>query len=186
MKLTYVDFLIVAVLLGAMFLGFRGGVLKKVFNILALLACVVLGIEGMHAVGGALDDIGILNEPGASIAGFALIVVALMTASILLYRKFGKTSMANSSSQFFGAAVGLLEGLLVCSLVLVCLRVFDVPEASTRNGSLLYRPITRFAPRTFDLLHSYFPGASGVGEELSKIFEGLDIHDIVPEVPPKP
>jgi uncharacterized membrane protein required for colicin V production len=186
MKLSYVDLLIVFALLGAMFLGYRGGVLKKIFNILALLACVVLGIEGMHAVGGVLNDIGILDGPGATIAGFALIVAALMTGFILLYRKFGKTSIANSSSQFFGAAVGFIEGLMLCSLFLVCLRVFDVPQASTRNGSMLYRPVTRFAPRTFDLLHSYFPGASDVGKELSKLFETLDIHDIVPEVPPKP
>jgi uncharacterized membrane protein required for colicin V production len=109
--------------------------------------------------------------------GFAAVVIAVMIVTILLYRRFGGTAMANSSSQFFGVLFGLLEGAIVISLVLLMLRLFGTPDRETRTASLLYRPLVNFVPKMFDLLQAYLPGASGFRTELSKTFEHYDIFE---------
>ncbi len=179
MKFSYIDlFLYGGVVLSA-YLGYRGGFTKKVFNLLALLGSIVIATQLMEPVGNGLIATGIFGDHLSYILGFALVVAAIMTLTITVYRRFGSTAVVKSSSQMFGVLLGVIEGCLLISLLLLALKVFDWPEKDTRSDSLLYKPLVNFAPKTLDVLRSYLPGAGEFREELLKTFKDVDIFDTI-------
>ncbi len=186
MKFSYIDIFLYGGLVVAAYFGYKGGVVKKIFNLLALIASIVLAVQLMEPVGDMLIGIGIFSEPAAYVVGFALVSVLLMVGAILLYRRFGKLGVSKSSSQLVGVVFGVIEGCLVISLVLLALKVFDAPSKQTRDDSLLYRPMVNFAPKSFDLLRPYLPGAGSFKEELERIFQKWNIFDVVAPPGKKP
>lgn len=177
MKFAYIDVFIFGGFALAAFLGYRSGVVKKVINLLVLLGSTVLAASLMTSVGGFFVDAGVLTEKVAYVTGFSLVVAVPMVATILLYRRFGSRGMVKSSSQIAGMILGCLEGLFIIGLVLIGLKIFDAPGEETRLKSLLYRPVVNFVPKSFDLLGSYFPGASDFREELTGAFKKPDLFD---------
>lgn len=179
MKFSYIDIFLYGGLVLAAYFGYKGGFIKKIFNLLALIASIVIAVQCMEPVGSFLIGAGLLSEPTAYIVGFAIVNILLMVAAILLYRRFGKIGVAKSSSQLVGVVLGVLEGALVISLLLLALKMADFPSSSARADSLLYKPLVNFAPKTFDLFRSYLPGASSFQEELSKTFQKWNIFDSI-------
>ena len=181
MKFAFIDIFLFAALGFFIYRGYKGGVTKRLFNLLALIGSIVLATKLMHPVGKFLIDLLLISPLWGYIWGFALVVIVVMVATIFVYRRFEKNAIATKSSQFFGVLFGIFEGLIVIGLVLLMLKLFDTPEKETRNDSLLYKPMVNFVPGLFDMLKSYLPGASAFRTELSETFEKFDIFDEAPE-----
>lgn len=180
MKSVILDVAIVGGLLLAAYLGYRGGFTKKIFNLLVLIGSIIAGIYLMDPVGTLLQDL-FLSPPWCFLAGIALVIIGLTTTAFFLYKRWGSTTVAKSGSQFFGVLFGLIEGGMVISLVLIAMKIADVPTNSVRTGSLLYKPLFNLAPKTFEVLRSYLPGAGDFADELNKTFKGLDLGGRVQE-----
>ena len=186
MKFSYIDiFLIVGLGLGG-FWGYRGGLAKKLFNLLMLLLSVIVASRLMVPVGDFFSESGVLSETAGYALGFALVMIAIMVPAVLLYRRFGRSSGAQTAGNTIGGFLGVVEGAMIISFVLMGLRVFDIPEEDDRQESLLYRPLVRFVPKTFDLLQSYFPGASAFKEELTTKFKQFDFFGPMSQPSKKP
>gem|GEM_PF-1891763 len=174
MRFSYIDiFLILGLGVGG-FLGYRGGLAKKLFNLLMLLLAVIVASRLMGPVGDFFSESGVLSETASYVLGFALVLLAVMVPAVLLYRRFGRSRGAQTAGNTIGAVLGVIEGAMLISFVLMGLRVFDIPEEDDRQESLLYRPLVRFVPKTFDLLQSYFPGASAFKEQVTTKFKQFD------------
>jgi uncharacterized membrane protein required for colicin V production len=186
MKFSFMDIFMIAGLGLGGFLGYRGGLAKKLFNILMLLISVVIASKLMTPVGDFFLEAGVLGDTGAYAVGFALVMLVIMIPAILLYKKFGKTSIAKTSGNTVGVFLGVLEGAMVISFILLGMRVFDEPDPEDRQASLLYRPLCNFVPRTFEFLQSYFPGASEFKTQISNRFKDLDVFGKPPHPPGKP
>ena len=179
MRFHFIDVLLIGGLALGVFLGFRGGFTKKIFNVLALIGSIVAATHLMVFVGDLYLDL-VFSSPHVAYAfGFSTVIVILMTAAILLYRKFASAEMANSTSQGLGMILGAFEGAMVTSIVLIMLKVLGTPESTTRDSSLLYDSLSHFVPNTFDMMKSYLPGASDFREELSRTFKDADIFEQV-------
>ena len=177
MKFDLIDVFLLGGLVFFLYRGYKGGVTKKLLNLLALIGSIVLATKLMHPVGKMLIDIFLISPLWGYLSGFALVVITIMGVTIFVYRRFEGNSIANKSSQFFGVIFGLFEGLIVISLVLLMLKLLDTPEKETREDSLLYKPMVNFVPKMFDLLKSYLPGASAFRRELSETFQEYNIFD---------
>jgi uncharacterized membrane protein required for colicin V production len=186
MKFSFLDIFMIAGLGLGGFMGYRGGLAKKLFNILMILISVVAASKLMTPVGDFFLEAGVLGDPAAYAAGFALVMLLIMIPAILLYRKFGKTSAAKTTGNTVGAFLGVLEGAMVISFILLGMRVFDEPDPDDRQASLLYRPLCNFVPRTFVFLQSYFPGASEFKNQISSKFKNLDVFGKPLHPPGKP
>jgi uncharacterized membrane protein required for colicin V production len=186
MRFNFLDIFMIAGLGLGGFLGYRGGLAKKLFNILMLLISVVAASKLMTPVGDYFSDAGVLSDTAAYAAAFALVMLVIMIPAILLYRKFGKTGAAKTTGNTVGVFLGVLEGAMLISFILLGMRVFDMPEQEDRQASLLYKPLFNFVPKTFDLLQSYFPGASEFKKQVSIRFKDLDVFGKPPHPPGKP
>jgi hypothetical protein len=104
-----------------------------------------------------------------------------MVVLIVLYRKMTTDSIGKPVSQGLGMLLGLFEAIMLTSLVLIALRVFDAPGESARNNSLLYKPLVKAVPKLFDGLRPFLPGASAFEDEFSKAFDQYNVFDKVKE-----
>jgi uncharacterized membrane protein required for colicin V production len=188
MRFSYLDILMIAGLALGGFLGYRGGLAKKLFNVLMLLLSVVVAAKLMTPVGDFFLDAGMFGEKTAYAVGFAIVMVAIMVTALLLYRRFGKSTggAATAAGNTVGVILGVLEGAMLISFILLGLRVVDSPEQDDRQESLLYKPLFNFVPKTLDLLQSYFPGASEFKQQVSTKFKDLEIFGKPPHPPGKP
>jgi uncharacterized membrane protein required for colicin V production len=177
MKFDTIDFFLLAGLGLAVYLGYRGGLTKKLLNILALIGSIVLATKLLPHLGSFLTDKVYLPEPYGDIVGFGSVIVVVMTAMILIYRRWASYRTSTMVSQVSGMILGAFEGALVISLVLLMLKVFDFPDKSSRSESLLYRPLVNVTPKMFDTLRAYLPGASDFKAEISKRFEKYHLFD---------
>ena len=186
MRFSYLDIFIIAGLGLGGYLGYRGGLAKKLFNILMLLISVVIASRLMTPVGDYFVDAGAFGDTAAYAAAFALVMLAIMIPAILLYRRFGKSGAAKTGGNTVGIFLGVLEAAMVISFILLGMRVFDSPDQDDRQESLLYRPLFNFVPKSFDLIQSYFPGASEFKKQVSGRFKDLEIFGKAPHPPGKP
>jgi membrane protein required for colicin V production len=185
MKFSYIDiFLIGGLALGG-FLGYKGGLVKKLFNLLMLVVSVVLAIRFMRPIADFFAEAGVLSETAAGVVAFALIVLVIMVPAMLVYHRFGKSGAGKTAASVVGVILGVLEGAILISFVLLGMKVFDLPEKETRQESFLYRPMLNVVPRTFDFLQAYFPSGDRIKEEMSKRFKDIDLRDAV-KTPTKP
>jgi uncharacterized membrane protein required for colicin V production len=185
MKFSYIDIFLIAGLALGGYLGYRGGLAKKLFNVLLLLFSVVVASKFMTPVGDFFLDAGALGDPAAYAVGFAIVMLGIMVPAIILYKRFGKSGAAKTGGNTIGVFLGILESAMVISFILLGMRVFDMPEKDESSESLLYSPLYHFVPKTFDLLQSYFPGASEFKKQVSAKFKDLDLFGKPPHPPGK-
>jgi uncharacterized membrane protein required for colicin V production len=180
-RFNFIDVILLGCLCLGVYLGYRGGVVKKMFNILALIASIVIAANVMDDIGDFLTNVVSIPDPTAHILGFGVVVLCIMTIFLVLYRKMTTDTVGKSVSQAIGMLLGLFESIMITSLVLIALRVFDAPGESTRNGSLLYKPLAKAVPTLFDGLRRFLPGASAFRDEFSKAFEQYNVFDTLKE-----
>jgi uncharacterized membrane protein required for colicin V production len=177
MKFSYIDiFLLGGLALGG-FLGYRGGPVKKLFNLLMIVVSVVLAIRFMRPVADFFSEAGVLEETMAGVVAFALVFLAIMIPALLFYRRFGKSGIGKRAGSVMGVILGVLEAVILLSFLLLGLKIFDIPEKETRHDSFLYRPLLNSVPRAFDALQPYFPSGDRIKEEMAKRFKSIDFLD---------
>jgi uncharacterized membrane protein required for colicin V production len=164
MKFNILDGVIVVVLLLSSYFGYRGGPLKKCITLLATIAAVVIAVRLMHPLGQALAGIGVFSAVFSYALVFVFLVAGILVATYLLYRRFGKKTSAQKPGRFLAAALGVLEAGFLISVLLLMLKLLDIPGPSVRAGSFLYRPMINLAPVSFDALRAVVPGGGEVRE----------------------
>jgi membrane protein required for colicin V production len=175
MKFASIDIFILAALGLAGFLGHRGGMTRKLFNLLMLLIAVVVGAKFMKPVGAFFSEPGIFSERTAVAVGFGLIFAAIFIPSLILYHKFGKTGLGKTSTSIIGVFLGMLEGALLLSFLFLALALFDMPDKETREDSLLYPPVSKFVPKSLELLKGYLPGARELRDEIARQLKDAEV-----------
>ena len=163
------------VLVGGLFfgtaVGYKEGVLKKIFNLSLLLSAVVLAAILTGPLGGWLIHDLEMPDPHGFILAFFTVVGSTLIAGILLYRRFDRIGAGSEASHFFGGVLGLLEGALIISICLLCLRAYDAPDSETREDSVLYRPLVGLAPSTFLMVEPLIPGGKELRSDIVRMFD---------------
>ncbi len=168
MRFNLLDAVLVVLLLLSAYLGYRGGPLKKFITLLASIAAVVIGVRLMSPLGGTLSRLGVFSAGFSYALVFVVLVTALLVATYLLYRRFGKKSAAGKPGKILGAGLGMIEAAFLVSVLLILLKLFELPGSSLRTGSLLYHPMVNIAPVSFDALRTAVPGGGEFRNELSR------------------
>lgn len=153
------DLILFAGVVTAAYLGYKSGAARKLFTFLALLASILLAAHFMHPVASWLASIGLASGTSALVAGFILLLGACLLAAFLTLQRLGKTSLFKKGGKAAGAVLGVLEGLLIMSVLLWGLRVFDEPGSQLRNASHFYKPVLCIVPESFGFVKSFVPGA---------------------------
>jgi uncharacterized membrane protein required for colicin V production len=167
MRSNVLDGVIVVLLLLSAYFGYRGGPLKKSITLLAAIVGVVAGVRLMNPVGGIVARLGIFSEGFSYALAFMVVVAVVLVGTYYLYHRFGRKTSAQKPARIIAAVLGLLEAAFLISVLLLMLKLLELPGTSLRSGSFLYRPMVNLAPISFDALRTVVPGGGEIRNELS-------------------
>jgi membrane protein required for colicin V production len=174
MNLT--DILIIIGLILYMILGYRDGLMKKIFGIIGFWVGLIVATKYMETIGVRFMTWFDLEESIAFVLSFFCIFTMVALFGNLSYRWYGKTSTEslNSFSRIGGAILGAAQGLVGLSLILLMLNIFEVPSEESQNTSMLYNDTIQIAPSVFDFSTSWLPDSKVFYDEMKGLVKHIN------------
>jgi len=172
---TTTDVLILVGVLVFMLLGFRDGFFKKIFGILGFLGGLICAIKFMVPFSNIIMHNLEFSEESALILAFFMIFIMVIIIVNLIYRWFGQSGSETMKiwSRIAGAFLGVAQGLVSVSLILMMLNLFGVPSEDEKQESLLYEDSYQIAPIVFDYSTKWMPASKKFFEELKGKIENV-------------
>jgi len=176
MNLT--DICILVVFIGFTILGWRDGLLKKIFGILGFWGGLVVATKFMTPLGARYEEWFGLTEEAAWIFAFCSIFIVISLVANFSYRWFGKTGSESLkiASRIGGALLGAGQGLVAMSLILIMFQLYDPPTEDTINDSLLYEQVLQVAPAAYDYSTEWIPDSKAFLDELKGKIKHLNTY----------
>jgi membrane protein required for colicin V production len=139
------------VLLGI--LGYRKGLIKEVASLVALILGIYLAIYFSDVVAKYLIEYFDISERYVFIIAFILTFIGVVILVSLLGKLLDKVASLAALgiiNKFLGLVFGLLKGIILMSVLILLFNMIDrkanILKQETRDGSMLYAPISRVAP----------------------------------------
>ena len=149
------------------FLGWRSGLMKKLFALVFLVIAIFVGAKYATAVSAAILSSFKLSGSVSAGAAFLIIVIGIMMIQSLLFSLLIKRMVDGIWNQIAGMLAGLFEGTLFVSVLLIFLSIsLQVPSQEVRENSILYKPLKNFAPQLFDRAMTMIPNSRDFYEEI--------------------
>lgn len=175
--MVLLDLLIILILVGSTLLGVKDGFFKKVFGVLGFWAGFVLATKYMGIVARWLMGWLELGSDSAHIIGYAAIFTAVVVSVNLGYRWFGQSGRETLSpkSRIAGGVFGFAEGLVLASLLLLAMSIFNEPDDRTKRESAFYYSLIGIAPDVFDYSLSWMSSSTEFVDEIKSKFGNFSL-----------
>lgn len=168
--MNILDIILAIPLLWALYRGFRKGLIYMIASLTALVLGILGAIRFHEGTGMLLNSWFNINAEHLNLIAFAVTFIGIVLEVHLAAFLADKLIKAVALS-LVNRAAGMIFGLLVTGFVIsILLMPIDAANKSrnfidpdTIEGSLLYRPLTKFAPTVLpylkrDEFRKYFPG----------------------------
>jgi uncharacterized membrane protein required for colicin V production len=168
-----IDILIVLGVLLFVVLGIRDGFFKKIFGIMGLIGGLMLATKFMAPTADWLIDwFGFSQETGLIVAFFFLLILVVVAVN-LFYRWVGQTADTSLKvwSRLAGGLLGVGQGLIAVSLVLVLFSIVSFPSEEDKKDSAFYKDVIPIAPQVIDYTIEWMPTSKKFVDELKGRFE---------------
>ncbi|UXP33699.1 CvpA family protein [Reichenbachiella agarivorans] len=160
-QLNVIDIVILVFLVVGAIMGFRKGLLMEIISISAFFIAIILGIRlidwGVMVLSDFIDG----YEGLLPVISFAVIFIIIIIALHLLgkvLKKLLDLTLLGSLDDIAGSLLGIVKWALFISIFFWIYHSFGGEiDHDITSRSLLYEPITSFAPKLFDMLSSIFP-----------------------------
>ena len=157
MEIAYIvplaDLLIFGVIGLFIFYGFKRGALKTLYSILRIYFSFIISIFFYERLALLLQAIFDMSSGVARIICFTTLFVALLVtmwaAGVFLRRRVAKDPDAsNGLSRAGGGILGLLESILIISIIIMVVNFYPIPEGTKfpLEGAISYKIIKYIAP----------------------------------------
>ncbi len=178
MGLTWIDWVIFAILGVGVWRGLMAGFVHQVAHLAGLLLGFVLGIHLMYPAGRALTSVLSISEKVAPLLGFVVVFIGVLLGIILVAQLveqlIGAISL-NAVNRLLGGALGALEAVLLVSLLLWVTDPYGWPDDRIRSSSVLVEPIEVVAAGAWSYSSELWPAINRLSRELSDEFQGYRV-----------
>jgi len=157
--MNYLDIIFLVPLLFALYRGFKKGMIHMVASLAALVLGIFGAIKLRPVFASLLDSIfnispDYMNVIAFSVAFVSIVVVVHLAA--FLVEKLVKAVALNLVNRLLGMGIGLLVTAFVLSMILWPVNQVNAEKQIIKperiEGSLLYKPLSTFAPAVFPYL----------------------------------
>ena len=154
--------------------GAMRGLFREIFGLLGILVGLIVAVNYSEEVGNVIrGEITRLSPQVAKLISFAIIFVGIALIGGLMglvFHGMSKYSLVKGIDRGGGLILGLLEGGLVCSVILVFLTIFPLAENIDRwkKDSTISPYLMKIGPFVYDSMASIVPG------EAKKFMEKID------------
>lgn len=157
--MNILDIIFLVPLLFALYRGFKKGVIHMIASLAALLLGIFGAIKLRPLFASFLDSIFNISPDHMNVIAFAVAFVTIVLVIHLvafLVDKLVKAVALNFVNRLLGMAFGLLVTAFVISMILWPINQVNAEKQIIKpkhiEGSLLYKPLSEFAPAVFPYL----------------------------------
>jgi len=155
-----IDLLILFPLLGFGALGYRDASVRKLVAIAFCIIAMFVAQLTMHDVGEFMVKLLHVQPAVAPERAFFWVFVMILLLQAILYRfVIHNYKIGGIIDRIVGIVLGLAEGLLIISVIILILTMQGPPSRRTLWDSRLYHPVASVAPRVMDFFSTLLPRA---------------------------
>ena len=144
--ISSIDIILIIALIAFTVHGFSKGFISKLLSLAAILAGIIMAAKYSKDIALIVQGAVGGSEMTDGIIGIVLLFALLLLIASLLTKMFKKVSILQIWDKFWGAIFGLLEGVLMLSILLLILSIFDIPASGqSLDRSFMYKPVKNFA-----------------------------------------
>ena len=126
MILNGLDYLLLVPFLWAVFKGFKNGLIKEVFSLLALILGIFITYKFSFFIEEKLDGMFAAHYLAFVITFFAVLIGVHFVG--VLVEKIIKLAVPNFLNRLFGICFGIAKWLFICSILLIMLKTVDTKQ----------------------------------------------------------
>lgn len=173
--MSLLDIALGAIILLFVVRGILKGLFKEGIGLAGIILGLIVGINRYQQLGQAIsDEFGILSPKTSNIIAFIIIFGGIAVlgaiAGIVIHNTLSRHPFTRGLEGGGGFILGLAEGALVCSIILILLSLSPFAEKFNNwsKGSILKPYLMRVGPFVYDSIVSITPGKA------KKFMEKLD------------
>ena len=150
------------------------GLFREIFGLVGVFVGFIVAVNHCEAVGNVISsEFASISPQIAKLISFAIIFIGIALIGGLvgiIFHKISKYSLVKGIEEGGGLFLGLIEGGVVCSIILIFLTVSPLAESvdKWRKNSVISPYLMRIGPFVYDSIVSVTPG------EAKKLMEKLD------------
>ncbi|MFO8028629.1 MAG: CvpA family protein [Cyclonatronaceae bacterium] len=169
--MSYLDAIILLFIAFFAWNGFRNGLIREVFRIVGLVLAGFVAFQYAELFGTIIGSVTNISEIYLPYIGFALLFILALIAVqvvILFLDKLIQLLLLSIPNRLFGSLFGVAKSSLIVSILLIFLAGFGFPGNALKKESLLYAPILKVAPASYDIVAKVLPGVKPYRESVER------------------
>lgn len=143
-----------------MIAGFRNGIIREIFGIIALFLGILSVLHLSNSVLNKITTVEELQSPYLPLVVYALVFLAVFVGLVLLGRlleKVLKTAQLNFVNRLLGLIAGLLKATLVVSLFVWLIDKAELFDETVKAESYAYQYIKDVVPKILLIIGELIP-----------------------------
>ena len=164
-----IDILIFFPIVALSVLGFRDGLVKKGIGLVVTFIAMIVAQMLLDDMARFFVEEFDVSPGDAPIYGYFTVFFGLIFLQSLTYRLAGQGyKIGGIADRVVGSVFGVLQGLLIMSVIFMMLGLLRFPSRTYRVDSRLYKPVVNIAPQLLDISMNVEEQAKERIEELTK------------------
>ncbi len=151
--MNFLDIILALPIILLAFAGYKKGLIKEIASLAALILGIYFAIYFSEVVAGLLLEHFDINHKYVFIIAFILTFIGVVLAVSIIGRLLDKVASLAALgfiNKFLGFIFGFLKGVIIMSVLILLFNMIDsnakILKEDTRDGSMLYAPISKIAP----------------------------------------
>ena len=182
MPIGLLDILIAIPILIFFLSGFKNGLIEEALGLLGQIIAIFFAFTYMSEFAEYWEKFYTIESTWIPFLSFVVIYIGIILVVKLIIKflnsliKFANLSVVNL---IFGGLFSGLKGVLLVSVFLIILGVFNQPKEEYRESSLAYEYILPIAPKVYNVLAYIYPGVQNFADQTDQYFKENDFLNII-------
>ena len=168
-----IDIILIVVVIWAIIVGFRRGLIVGVFSVIAFIAGLAAAIKLSTVVAGYIGKAVKISDQWLPVISFAIvfiIVVLFVRLGAKMIQKSVEMAMLGWINRLAGIILYVAVYILIFSVFLFYIDQMDLIKPETKNASVSYKYIQPLGPKVIDGLGKIIPFFKGMFNDLKEFF----------------
>ena len=168
-----IDIILIVVVIWAIIVGFRKGLIVGVFSVIAFIAGLAAAIKLSTVVAGYIGKAVKISDQWLPVISFAIvfiIVVLFVRLGAKMIQKSVEMAMLGWINRLAGIILYVAVYILIFSVFLFYIDQMDLIKPETKNASVSYKYIQPLGPKVIDGLGKIIPFFKGMFNDLKEFF----------------
>lgn len=174
--MNIIDIISLVPLLYYMISGFRNGIIREIFGVLALFMGILATLHLSHSVLNKITTVSELQSPYLPLVVYALMFCLVFVALILigrLFEKIIKTAQLNIGNRIAGMLIGIIKTVLTLSLFIWLIDNAQLFPEEVKQQSISYNYIKDLIPSILSIFGELIPWLKELVANIEEYFQTI-------------